>query len=479
MHFLHSVERLCVQIILTYFHLYLSHLLLPSLLLPCRSVFDTQVAYAQLRDEGLSQGMVGLAPLLSHFSAPEGKGEDMVKIKHDLSQYDWRIRPLPLHTLHYAQMDVHLLIPVAYIIILELIEKEKEILKSEVLQSGVTHEEMRAHSYKYADTSHVDMVFFESQANAGRLWTPREAMPRATAFVNYSENPFAGTVGEGGPEGGPEGEAQEPDPSAGGEATDTALAAESGAGAEAGAGTTGTSGSGGTSAANRALHVHVSGSRAKLGHDLKTRRRSTRNKRGAHGSVPWRTDVQLLVAQRLMEWRDLIGRELDESPSFVLTSVLLLKIAEKQAKDLNSLYQVWSPLPPLLLKIERECTICNARETQGDTAQLESQCRCLTATVKLAVEEYHTLIQEFKLEAAKQKMIEEVSIANEKEKCLLEEGSSPKQNQDSNIAQSGFSSSSSISSSTSSDGKVYALFATCVTFVLGVSIDYYFADIKK
>ena len=51
-----------------------------------RSVFDTQVAWSVLKDALGNTGMVGLAPLLSHYGAPDGSGEDMVKIKHDLSQ---------------------------------------------------------------------------------------------------------------------------------------------------------------------------------------------------------------------------------------------------------------------------------------------------------------------------------------------------------------------------------------------------------
>ena len=51
-----------------------------------RPVFDTQAAWSVLSDSLESGGMIGLAPLLCHYGAAAGSGEDMVKIKKDLSQ---------------------------------------------------------------------------------------------------------------------------------------------------------------------------------------------------------------------------------------------------------------------------------------------------------------------------------------------------------------------------------------------------------
>lgn len=46
------------------------------------------------------------------------------------------------------------------------------------------------------------------------------------------------------------------------------------------------------------------------------------------------------MCQRLLEWRDSVGIELDESPAYVCSSVMLLKIAEQKPFDLEALYKV-------------------------------------------------------------------------------------------------------------------------------------------
>ena len=166
--------------------------------------------------------------------------------------------------------------------------------------------------------------------------------------------------------------------------------------------------------------------------------------------------------------------------------------------------QVWSPLPPLLLHLEKTCPKHGGRgRKEGNktdhTTDTEREageglsCNCLTATVKLAVEEYHGLIQDFKF-------MTNSKISTINAPCVLSNSGtvvpqfnnviliSPHVTTTTSIISSSSSSSSATGSSSSatgsstttmSGGKLYVVLSTCAVFIVGVSLDSVFLSSKS
>jgi hypothetical protein len=52
---------------------------------------------------------------------------------------------------------------------------------------------------------------------------------------------------------------------------------------------------------------------------------------------------------RLVEWRDQKAFELDESPTFLCPSAILVLLADKCPQNQTELVKLWSPSPPIML----------------------------------------------------------------------------------------------------------------------------------
>lgn len=149
---------------------------------------------------------------------------------------------------------------------------------------------------------------------------------------------------------------------------------------------------------DKAIHVHVSGSLKKLGKDIRQYRKKYKSKStielptllfavfeimclpisyfihrgslrfcnvddwwkcfGGSGGVfqYYCYEIPLVVltqsvAQRLLEWRDIVSREMDESPAYVCPSTVLVKLVESQPNDLEALLKVapWNRYRILLM----------------------------------------------------------------------------------------------------------------------------------
>ena len=63
--------------------------------------------------------------------------------------------------------------------------------------------------------------------------------------------------------------------------------------------------------------------------------------------------VDISLFRDLYSLRDVIARELDESPSFVCPSAALCALVDRMPQDLETLSQCWWPLPTLFLDDKR------------------------------------------------------------------------------------------------------------------------------